>query len=92
MSRFVADEADDRREILRIYDQKMRLAMAPQTLEFAVRRTADPVPGAAAGTRYSGDHLNALCRAIARIRLRQQRQVRTIRLSSINTGDPRRTI
>jgi cell division protease FtsH len=67
-------EADDRREILRIYDQKMRLAMTPQTLEFAVRRTADPVPGAAAGTRYSGDHLNALCRAIARIRLRHERQ------------------
>jgi cell division protease FtsH len=67
-------EADDRREILRIYDQKMRLAMTAEALEFAVRRTADPVPGAAAGTRYSGDHLNALCRAIARIRLRGQRR------------------
>ncbi len=29
------------------------------------------VDGAAAGTRYSGVHLNALCRAIARIRLRE---------------------
>jgi cell division protease FtsH len=67
-------EADDRREILRIYDARMRLAMTAEALEFAVRRTADPVPGAATGTRYSGDHLNALCRAIARIRLRSQRR------------------
>jgi cell division protease FtsH len=29
------------------------------------------VEGAAEGTRYSGDHLNALCRAMARIRLRE---------------------
>src|SRR5262245_30030702 len=67
-------DAEDRREILRIYDQKMRLAMTGEALEYAVRRTADPVPGAAAGTRYSGDHLNALCRTLARIRLRGQRR------------------
>jgi cell division protease FtsH len=66
-------DADDRREILKIYDRKMRLGMSPETLEYAVRRTSDPVPNAAAGTRYSGDHLNALCRAIARLRLRQAR-------------------
>src|SRR5206468_36731 len=70
-------EADDRLEILRIYDLKMRLSMTPETLEYTVRRTADPVPGAAAGTRYSGDHLNALCRAIARSRLRQQNSAAT---------------
>ena len=28
-------------------------------------------PCPAAGTHYSGDHLNALCRALARIRLRE---------------------
>src|SRR5438067_8045247 len=66
-------EADDRREILRIYNDKMRLAMTADTLDYAVRRTADYVEGAAAGTRYSGDHLNALCRAVARIRLREKR-------------------
>jgi cell division protease FtsH len=66
-------DADDRREILRIYDAKMRLGMTPEALEYAVRRTNDFVEGAAAGTRYSGDHLNALCRAIARIRLRANR-------------------
>jgi cell division protease FtsH len=67
-------EPDDRRDILRIYDQKMRLRVTAETLEYMVRRTAEPVPGAAAGTRYSGDHLNALCRALARIRLRNQRR------------------
>ena len=66
-------DADDRREILRIYDRKMGLKMTPETLEYAVERTDYVVPGAAAGTLFSGDHLNALCRAIARIRLRDDR-------------------
>jgi cell division protease FtsH len=66
-------EPDDRREIIKIYDRKMRLNMSPEALEFAVRRTNDQVIGAAGGTRYSGDHLNALCRTIARIRLRDGR-------------------
>jgi len=65
-------DTDDRRAILKIYDKSMELAMTPEALEFAVRRTGDYVEGAAAGTRYSGDHLNALCRAIARVRLREK--------------------
>src|SRR5207253_2417987 len=64
---------DDRREILRIYDQKMRLKMTEEALEYAVKRGGEHVPGAAMGTRFSGDHLNALCRALARIRLREKR-------------------
>ena len=64
-------DGDDRREILRVYDAKMGLEMTPEALEYSVRRTADFVEGAAVGTRFSGDHLNALCRAIARIRLRE---------------------
>lgn len=64
-------DADDRREILRIHDRSMGLKMTPEALEYAVRRTGDYVEGAAAGTRHSGDHLNALCRAMARIRLRE---------------------
>jgi cell division protease FtsH len=66
------DEAD-RRAILDIYNRKMRLNMSADALDYAVRRTADFVEGAASGTRYSGDHLNALCRAIARIRLRDNK-------------------
>jgi cell division protease FtsH len=66
-------EPDDRREIIRIYDQKMRLQMTDDALEYTVKRTGDFVSGAGGGTRYSGDHINALCRAVARIRLREKR-------------------
>ncbi len=65
-------DADDRRAVLAIYNEKMRLAMSDETLDYAVRRTRGFVEGAAAGTHYSGDHLNALCRALARIRLRER--------------------
>jgi cell division protease FtsH len=66
-------EPDDRREILKIYDRKMRLEMTDDALEFAVKRTGDHVVGQADGSRYSGDHLHALCRSIARFRLRDAR-------------------
>jgi cell division protease FtsH len=66
-------DGDARREILKVYDKKMGLKMTPETLEHAVDRTDWLVPGAAAGTYFSGDHLNALCRAIARARLREGR-------------------
>lgn len=59
----------DRRKILEIYDRKMGLKMSPEALDFAVRRTGENYP-TATGTPYSGDHLNALCRAVARVRLR----------------------
>lgn len=64
--------AEDRREILRIFDRKMGLDMTSQALETAVHRTGRYVEGTALGTRYSGDHLNALCRTIARRRLREK--------------------
>src|SRR5436305_3034088 len=63
-------EAEDRRAILQIYDRKMRLQMTPEALESTVKRTEEEVDGVAEGTRYSGDHLNALCRSVARRRLR----------------------
>lgn len=63
-------EAEDRREILKIYDKSMRLCMTDEALDTAVTRTAGMVEGAGKGTRFSGDHLNALCRSIARSRLR----------------------
>ncbi len=70
-------EPEDRREIIKIYDKKMQLNMSAEALDFAVRRTNDHVIGAADGTRYSGDHLNALCRSIARLRLRDARNDET---------------
>jgi len=59
---------DDRREILRIYDRKFALGLDEETLDYAVKRTADPVEGSF--QPYSGDHLNAVCRALARKRMR----------------------
>jgi cell division protease FtsH len=61
---------DDRAAILGIYDKKMRLEMTPAALDYAVKRTG-PLYVTATGTPSSGDHLNALCRAVARLRLRE---------------------
>jgi len=63
-------EDADRREILKIYDAKLKLEMTEAALEQAVRRTGENFI-TSNGTPFSGDHLNALCRAIARIRLRE---------------------
>ncbi len=63
--------AEDRRAILAIYDQKLGLELSPRALDYAVKRTADVVEGQS--TRYSGDHLQALCRALARARLRERK-------------------
>ncbi|MCC6337228.1 MAG: AAA family ATPase [Myxococcales bacterium] len=64
--------AADRRAILAIYDAKLGLELSPRALDYAVKRSGDLVEGQ--GTHYSGDHLQALCRALARMRLREQRQ------------------
>lgn len=69
---------EDRRSILRIYDGIMDLQMTEDAIDFAVRRTGDYVEGAANGTRFSGDHLNALCRSLARMRLREDRTDATV--------------
>jgi cell division protease FtsH len=62
--------ADDRREILGVHDRRLGLAMTDAATEHAVKRTDEEVPGPSGGTRYSGDHLQALCRQLARTRLR----------------------
>src|SRR5206468_2168427 len=63
---------DDRRAILEIYNKKMRLKLSKEAMDYAVRRTCESYP-TQTGTRYSGDHLNALCRAVARLRIREDR-------------------
>src|SRR5437764_755301 len=63
------DDAD-RREILKIYDKKMRLSFTDEALDYAVRRTGDNYI-TPTGTPFSGDHLNALRRAVARLRMRE---------------------
>ncbi len=62
------DDAD-RREILKIYDRKMKLDFTPEAVDYAVRRTGENFM-TSTGTSFSGDHLNALCRSVARVRLR----------------------
>jgi len=68
-------DPDDRRAILSIYDKKLDLKLTERGLEYAVKRSGDPLEGPAAAhggpARYSGDHLQALCRQIARTRLRE---------------------
>ncbi len=66
--------SEDREAILGIYDQRLDLNMNEAALTHAVRQTAHPIEGSDTFTgRWSGDHLQALCRAIARQRLRDQR-------------------
>ncbi|MHB1424041.1 MAG: AAA family ATPase [Gemmataceae bacterium] len=65
-------DADARREIIRIYDRKMNLNMDEETLEYTVKRTGHGYL-TPQGTAFSGDHINALCRSIARLRLREGR-------------------
>ena len=57
----------DRREILKIYDKKMKLDFTAEAVDYAVRRTGDNFM-TNTGTAFSGDHLNALCRSVARVR------------------------
>lgn len=64
------DDAD-RKDILAIYDKKMKLKMTDEALDYAVRRTGDNYV-TPTGTPFSGDHLNALCRAVARLRMRDE--------------------
>jgi cell division protease FtsH len=63
--------AEDRRAILAVHDKRLRLDMSEGAIDYAVKRTEELVPGPSGGTHYSGDHLQALCRQIARTRLRE---------------------
>lgn len=60
---------DDRRAIIGIYDKKLGLNLSPEALDYAVQRTSDTVEGAD-NQHYTGDHLNAMARALARQRMR----------------------
>lgn len=62
-------DAQDRAAILAVHDRRLRLALSPAGLEYAVRRTDGVVEGGR--SRYSGDHLQAVCRALARRRIRE---------------------
>ena len=63
----------DREAILRIYDKKFGLCMTEEALKHAVAGSAYPIGRG----MWSGDHLEALCRSIARNRLRKNRDDQT---------------
>lgn len=67
---------DDRRAILEIYNKKMALKMSPEAIDYAVKRTGRGFL-TPTGTPFSGDHINALCRAVARLRIRQEQSEET---------------
>jgi cell division protease FtsH len=58
---------------LQVHDKRLGLEMTEAALDYAVKRTDEPVPGPGGHPHYSGDHLQALCRQIARTRLREER-------------------
>lgn len=67
-------KAEDRRTIFQIYDQKLGLKLSKEALDHAVRLSGGPT---AQGGRYSGDHIQALCRTLARMRLREKNKAET---------------
>jgi cell division protease FtsH len=65
-------DSEARKAIFEIYNKKMNLHLSEEAKDFCVRRTG-PGYATAQGTPFSGDHINALCRSVARIRLRDSR-------------------
>jgi cell division protease FtsH len=61
--------SEDRRAIFEIYNKNLRLELSERALTYAVKRSGEHVP--TTGSHYSGDHIQALCRAIARRRVRE---------------------
>ncbi len=64
-----APNAQDRREIVDIYNRKLELGMSKELCEHLVRRT-DGLAERERGMPFTGDHINAVCRALKRQALR----------------------
>ncbi len=64
-------EKEARRAILEVHGRAMGLPWDEETLAHAVRRSRGTPPGASKAARWSGDHLQAFCRSLARLRLRK---------------------
>ncbi len=60
---------EDRRAIFLIYNASLDLRLTDAAVDYVVKRTGEPV--ASTGGHYSGDHIQALARAIARRRIRK---------------------
>lgn len=68
-------DSNDRHEIFKIYERQFNLNFSQSALDYLVKRTSEQVE--ASCFKYSGDHIQALCRTIARIRLRQNKVDKT---------------
>lgn len=64
-----APGAQDRREIVEIYDRKLELGMSRELQEHLVRRT-EGLAERARGLPFTGDHIYAVCRALKRQAIR----------------------
>jgi ATP-dependent Zn protease len=62
---------EDREAILRVHNKLLGTEMTEEAIKYASKRTGEPVPGPSGGTPYSGDHIQALVRQLARTRLRE---------------------
>lgn len=62
-------DRDDRRAIIRIYNDKFSLAMSDEIIDYIVDKTGGYVDEMR-GVRFSGDHLYAVCRALKREQMR----------------------
>lgn len=65
-------DEDDRREIIRIYRRKFNLDLSDEMVEYLVEKTAG-FADLEQQTRFTGDHLYAVCRALKRQELRRGR-------------------
>jgi cell division protease FtsH len=61
----------DRRAIFDIYNQRFGLELSQELLDFLVRKTGGYV-SSERRARFSGDHINAICRGLARERIRKE--------------------
>lgn len=68
-----APNAEDRRAIVEIYNQRMGLGLDRSLVDHLVRRT-EGFADRENGLPFSGDHLNAVCRALKRQELRTGKQ------------------
>jgi cell division protease FtsH len=65
-----APNPEDREAILRIYDEKLALGLTDKQVAHVVRRT-EGLADRDSGMPFTGDHLNALCRALKRQVIRE---------------------
>lgn len=75
--------ADDREAIIKIYKDKFKLDVSEEMIDYMVQKTGGYVDRSQ-NTRFSGDHINAIARALKREELRRGTDVMTVTEEDIN--------